>query len=136
MQNLFSLGHRLLLSILLRTRPSTYLWFGVFLVALGLSGPTAHGAALKEAQVSQVVKDVKLLPAQAASRAASLHDEVRDGTAVRTGVESRAELTFTDATLARLGANTIFNFEGGTRSMEMEQGTMLLQVPKKAGSAL
>jgi hypothetical protein len=32
-----------------------------------------------------------------------------EGTAVRTGLESRAELTFTDQTLARLGANTVFS---------------------------
>src|SRR2546423_15571068 len=67
----------------------------------------APAAQLKEARVSQVIRDVKLLPGQAAPRPAKISDQVRDGTAVRTGVESRAELTFTDQTLARLGANTI-----------------------------
>ena len=61
--------------------------------------------------------------------------EVRNGTAVRTGVESRAELTFTDQTLARLGANTIFSFSGGTRHLELSGGAMLLRVPKDAGGA-
>src|SRR5205814_2023966 len=60
-------------------------------------------AQLKEARVTQVVKDVKLLPIGAAARPAAVSDEVRDGTAVRTGVESRSELKFTDQTLARLG---------------------------------
>ncbi len=94
-----------------------------------------HGAQLKEARVSQVIKDVKLLPAQAAARPANVSDEVRNGTAVRTGEQSRAELTFTDATLARLGANTIFSFSEGTRSLDLGGGAMLLRVPKDAGGA-
>ena len=107
-------------------------------IALGLFGLTfseGQAALLKEAVVSQVIKDVKLLPEQAAPRPATVRDEVRDGTAVRTGVESRAELTFTDETLARLGANTIFSFREGTRNLELGGGAMLLQVPKNAGGA-
>ncbi|MDQ3626248.1 MAG: FecR family protein [Verrucomicrobiota bacterium] len=60
---------------------------------------------------------------------------MREGTAVRTGVESRTELTFADQTLARLGANTIFSFDEGTRSMDLGGGAMLLRVPKDAGGA-
>src|SRR4029079_3781907 len=92
-------------------------------------------AELKEARVSQVVKDVKLMPAQAAPRPAVVSDQVRDGTAVRTGVESRAELTFTDETMARRGAHTIFSFREGTRNLELGGGAMLLRVPKDAGGA-
>jgi FecR protein len=95
----------------------------------------AHGAKLKEARVTQVVRDVKLLPGQAAPRPASISDQVREGTAVRTGLESRAELTFTDATLARLGANTIFSFDQGTRNLQLGGGAILLRVPKDAGGA-
>ena len=90
---------------------------------------------MEEARVSQVIRDVKILPKQAAARPARISDEVRDGSAVRTGVESRAELTFTDQTLARLGANTIFTFNEGTRNLELGGGAMLLRVPKNAGGA-
>ncbi len=82
-----------------------------------------------------MIRDVKLLPGKDAARPAKISDEVRDGTAVRTGVDSRAELTFTDQTLARLGANTIFTFNEGTRDLELGGGAMLLQVPKNAGGA-
>jgi FecR protein len=92
-------------------------------------------AELKEARVTQVVKDVKLLPEAAAPRPASVNDDVRNGTAVRTGVESRTELTFTDQTLARLGANTIFSFNEGTRNLDLKDGAMLLRVPKNSGGA-
>ena len=61
-------------------------------VILG-SAVSVPAAQLKEAQVTQVVKDVKLLPTGAAARPATVNDEVRDGIAVRTGVDSRSELT-------------------------------------------
>lgn len=95
----------------------------------------ARAAVLKEAHVTQVVKDVTLLPGQAAPRPAAVRDEVRNGTAVRTGVDSRAELTFTDQTLTRLGSNTIFSFNEGTRNLQLSGGAMLLRVPKNAGGA-
>ena len=100
-----------------------------------LVADSSFATQLREARVSQVIKDVKLLPGQAAPRPATVSDEVRDGTAVRTGVESRAELTFTDQTLARLGANTIFSFNEGTRNLQLGGGAMLLRVPKNAGGA-
>ena len=95
----------------------------------------ANAAELKQARVTQIVKDVKLLPQQAAPRPASLSDLVREGTAVRTGAQSRSELTFTDLTITRLGANTIFSFDEGTRTMNLRDGAILFQVPKGAGGA-
>src|SRR6476660_4420594 len=96
---------------------------------------SANAAELKEARVTQIVRDLKLLPNAAPARPAVVNDPVRDGTAVRTGVESRTELMFSDATLARLGANTIFSFTEGTRNLELTDGAMLLRVPKNAGGA-
>ena len=104
---------------------------GVVLAAFG----STNAAELKEARVTQIVRDVKLLPNAAPARPAVVNDQVRDGTAVRTGIESRSELMFTDATLARLGANTIFSFTEGTRNLELTDGAMLLRVPKNAGGA-
>ena len=100
--------------------------FGLFLALASVPLWPASAAKLKEARVSQVIKDVKLLPNQAAPRPAQVSDEVRDGTAVRTGIESRAELTFTDQTLARLGANTIFSFNEGTRNLDLGGGALLV----------
>jgi mannose-6-phosphate isomerase-like protein (cupin superfamily) len=92
-------------------------------------------SVLKEARISQVIKDVKVLPGQAAPRPASVNDNIREGTAVRTGADSRAELTFTDLTIARLGANTIFSFNEGTRTIDLNSGAILLRVPKGSGGA-
>src|SRR6184192_678250 len=99
------------------------------------SAVNVAAAQLKEARVTQVVKDVKLLSTGAAERPAAVRDEVQDGTAVRTGGDSRSELKFTDQTLARLGANTIFSFSEGTRDLNLQDGAMLLRVPKGAGGA-
>src|ERR1700757_1682680 len=88
----------------------------------------ANAAALQEARVSQVIQDVRLLEAHAAPHAAAVNDKVTKGSAVRTGTESRAELTFNDLTITRLGANTIFSFTAGARQAELTQGTILLQV--------
>ena len=106
----------------------------LLLVSLALAQFTT-AAQLKEARVTQVVKDVKLLSTQTAPRPAVVSDQVRDGTAVRTGVDSRADLTFTDQTLARLGANTIFSFKEATRKVDLASGAMLLYVPKNVGGA-
>src|SRR4051812_47700747 len=96
----------------------------------------AHGqGVLREARVTQVVKDVKILPAQAAPRPATTNDTVRGDTAVRTGLESRAELTFGDLTIARLGANTVFSFNPDSRTVELGDGAILLRVPKGSGGA-
>src|SRR6266404_4797853 len=94
---------------------------------------SASAAELKEARVTQVVNDVKLLSQQAAPRPAAVSDLVRHGTAVRTGTESRSELTFSDLTITRLGANTIFSFDEGTRQMNLIDGAILFQVPKGSG---
>src|SRR6478672_13511569 len=94
---------------------------------------SAGAAQLQEARVTQVVNDVKLLLEQAAPRPASISDLIRRGNAVRTGTQSRSELTFSDLTITRLGANTIFTFKEGTREMNLIDGAILFQVPKRSG---
>ncbi len=101
-----------------------------FCVVSLLSAAVASG---QQARITQVVREVKLLPANAAARTASLNDEVRAGIAVRTGDRSRSELTFPDVTITRLGANSIFAFDQGGRDGNLEGGSVLLRVPKNSG---
>lgn len=96
---------------------------------------SAGAAQLQEARVTQVVNDVKLQLEKAAPRPAAVSDLVRHNTAVRTGTQSRSELTFADLTITRLGANTIFSFKEGTREMNLIDGAILFQVPKGSGGA-
>ena len=90
-------------------------------------------ADLKEARVTQVIQDVKVLPSNASPRPAAVNDNVRQGTAVQTGVQSRSELTFKDQTITRLGEKTIFSVGEGARTIDLGSGQFLLYVPKKTG---
>ena len=85
---------------------------------------------LKSAQVTAVVNEVNLIEPTGSERSAKVEEQVRGDQGVRTGVKSRAELLFQDKTLTRLGASTIFTFTGGTRDLELDRGTMLLQAPE------
>jgi len=95
----------------------------------------AHGDPLKSAKITQAVNDVQLFPEGSSARAAAVGDSVSGSTSVQTGRRARAELTFTDNTVTRLGQNSVFSFRSGGRDMELTQGSILLQVPKTNGGA-
>ncbi len=103
----------------------------VFAIVLPASVRSAMGR--KDAQVTQVIHDVRLLSASSAGRAASVNDRVAAGQAVRTGGDSRAELTFTDQSITRLGANSIFTYGDGAKELNLSSGAALIVVPKAAG---
>lgn len=109
------------------------------LLTLTLAGlvvaATSPAATLDQATITRVINNVEVIPADRSPEPADVGEVVRGGTDVRTGGNSRAQLTFPDQTLARLGANTLFSFERGTRRLDLENGAILLQVPKDAGGA-
>lgn len=96
---------------------------------IGIASP------LTEATVTRVVRTVEIIPQGGAPTSANIGEVVRGGSDIRTGKDSRAQLTFPDQTLARLGQNTLFSFQSGTRALDLEGGAILLQVPKDAGGA-
>jgi hypothetical protein len=85
--------------------------------------------------VTRVYNKVDLLQPEKSAVAAKIGDDVTGSTAVQTGGQSRAELQFNDATIARLGANSVFSFDRGTRDLNLNEGVILLEVPKNAGGA-
>ncbi len=86
-------------------------------------------------RITQVVRNVSLLAPHVAARPAHLNDDVADGSAVHTGADSRAELTFADLTITRVGANSVFSFDQDGRNVNVESGAILLRVPKSSGGA-
>src|ERR1700745_641894 len=86
-----------------------------FALASGFSNEVSADE-LKEGKVTQVIQDVRVLPSGASARPAAVNDDVRGGTAVQTGVQSRSELTFKDQTITRLGEKTIFSVGQGPRN--------------------
>ena len=93
----------------------------------------AIGGTFKTAKINKVVNDVRLLLGTKASKPASQGSVVSGSTAVRTGQKSRTQLQFPDKSLVRLGSNTVFSFTEGKREVNLEQGTLLMQVPKSLG---
>jgi FecR protein len=108
---------------------------GVVLVSLMAAARSTIAAQPNDATITRIVNDVQVYREQTAPRSASVNDKVRDGSSVRTGMNSRTELTFADQALARLSANTIFTFNEGTRNLDLGGGAILLRVPKGAGNA-
>jgi hypothetical protein len=102
---------------------------GVFVL---LMARLAIAVEKRDARITQIVREVHVLTSRAASRPASVNEMVGEGTAVRTGGESRAELTFRDASLTRLGANTVFSFEQGARTLDLTSGAVLICVPPES----
>jgi hypothetical protein len=96
--------------------------------------PFTHAAPLTESTVTEIVKEVNVLPPGAASPApAKLNAMVKAPERVRTGAESRTELTAADRTITRIGANTVFAFETSGRVINLERGSILFHSPKGAG---
>ena len=107
-------------------------------IPLALASELSNEASadeLKAAKVTQVIQDVRVLPSNASPRPAAVNDDVRGGTAVQTGVQSRSELTFKDQTITRLGEKTIFSVGEAARSIDLGSGQFLLCVPQKVGGA-
>jgi len=90
----------------------------------------ASPTQLSHARVTAVSKNVTVLSPQSRPRPARLNDGVEDNAIVRTGDQSRAELTFADQSVARVWARTIINLRDGARNLYLQDGAMFLQVPR------
>jgi hypothetical protein len=95
----------------------------------------AEAASFKEAEFTRVINDVRVLPLQQAPQPAQIGTKITGQAAVSTGVDSRAELRFPDKTITRIGSNSVFRLDRGDRTVNLEQGVILLQVPKQLGGA-
>lgn len=93
-----------------------------------------NAASTNEARVTRVKNQVQLADSKNARRA-SVNDIVHEETVVRTGNGSRAELSFSDETVVRLAAHTAFDFNRGTRGLNLKDGAALVQAPKEANGA-
>lgn len=95
----------------------------------------AVAASLKDAEVRHALNDVRIAEPAGRTIPASTRAVLRGGAAILTGAQSRAELIFPDQTLARLGAETAVRFGPGSRDIQLDRGTLLLQIPKLRGGA-
>ncbi|MCX6856947.1 MAG: FecR family protein [Verrucomicrobia bacterium] len=103
-------------------------------LALGLIMP-AYAGGFSKAEITRLTNEVQVLKGDAAPKAAIVGQSIDPVSTVATGNESRAELRFPDKTLTRLGANSRFTLRGEARTLDLNEGTMMLQVPKNQGGA-
>ncbi|MEP2777378.1 MAG: FecR family protein [Luteolibacter sp.] len=104
-------------------------------LALVASAGMATAAPLKSADLTTVVNDVKVSEKSAAAQPANRGQKLSGSSTVLTGRNSRAELSFADRTVTRIGANSVFRFGDSSRDLAIDKGSFLLQVPKNAGGA-
>jgi hypothetical protein len=53
-----------------------------------------------------------------------------------TGADSRAELTFEDSSIVRVGQNSVFQFDAASRTLSLRKGSMVLYVPPGNGGEI
>jgi len=99
-------------------------------VAARFSGAAAP---LIESTFTEIIHDVNTLSAAGSAAPAKVSDLLKAPDRVRTGPESRAELTAPDKTITRIGANTVFSYANNGRTLNLEQGNVLFHAPKGLG---
>src|SRR4051794_36849961 len=89
-------------------------------------------APLRDGRLSQVVRDVRASQPNGPSLQVTNGRTMADGV-VQTGRDSRAEITFSDQTVVRLGDNTEVSVRSDRRTFELVSGAVLTQVPSGVG---
>src|SRR4029453_18732905 len=110
--------------------------FITVIASLAMSFPSRLDAAsTNEARVTRVKNQGQLGNSKNIARSASVNDIVREQTIVRTGNGSGGEVTFSDQTVVRLAAHTAFDFNQGTRGLNLGEGAVLIQAAREANGA-
>jgi ferric-dicitrate binding protein FerR (iron transport regulator) len=94
----------------------------------------SRAADFKQSKVTQVVNDVQIISAtDQTKKNVSVNDVFTMPDILRTGPSSRAELVAEDDTVTRVGANTIFSFDPASRTIDLQQGSLLFHSPHGKG---
>jgi hypothetical protein len=96
------------------------------------TAPQLHAAG--GARLTRVVRNVTIAAPNLGSRSAAPGDVLAVGNVVRTAADSRAELSFADRSVARLGGKSVFHI--GEREWTLEEGAALVQAPRGASATI
>jgi hypothetical protein len=102
----------------------------------GLSGSRSALAVerLTAPTITQVVKDVRFIcTTDKSALPAKVNDLFRVSNAIRTGPDSRAEISAPDQTVTRIGANTLFSFDPEKSQIHLQRGSVLFDSPSGKG---
>jgi FecR protein len=106
------------------------LWISSFLVFAA----AGHAADFKQSKITEVVNDVQIISAaDQTQKSATVNEVFAIPDVLRTGPASRAELVAKDETVTRVGANTIFSFDPASRTIDLQQGSLLFHSPHGKG---
>ena len=109
-------------------------FFSFALISASLSS-FAYAESLRQASVSEAVNSVSYQANESApQKPATPGTIIHTNNVVRTGVQSRAELQFSDKTVTRLGANSVFTFDAQGQKLNLEEGSMLFSKPKETSA--
>jgi len=98
------------------------------MVSLGAM-PTSAATELSEAELITIVNQVTL----GDQGGAKLNEKIAEKTPLSTGAASFAELKFKDASILRLAPESKMSFSSKDRSLKLDQGTLLANVPVGQG---
>jgi hypothetical protein len=105
----------------------------LILAVVGCQEFSGRAAPLAESAFTEIINQVSTLTPDGAAAPAKLTEVLQAPERVRTGPQSRAELTAPDRTITRVGANTVFSYADQGRTLNLEQGSLLFHAPKGLG---
>lgn len=110
----------------------TTVWLAGWVIVGGV--PTGAAMPLTESTFTEIIHEANVISTSNKAGAPARTQEVfRMPDLVRTGRDSRVELTAKDQTITRVGANTTFTFAPGGRDVELKQGGVLFHAPAGVG---
>jgi hypothetical protein len=107
---------------------------GWFLVFVALAICSLSDAADAGPRITRALKDVKLVSPQGSARAAALNQPIGDGSVVRTGPDSRAEIAGRAAGDCAHRRELGAQIDAQGRTLELQEGAVLFQAAKGGGS--
>jgi hypothetical protein len=103
-------------------------------LVVGVSAAAFAAAPLTESTFTEIVQDVNVVAAANKIATPARKNAIfKAPDLVRTGPDSRVEMTAPDQTITRIGANTVFTFESGERNIRLERGSLLFHSPAGKG---
>ncbi len=105
------------------------------IAATAPAGGTTAASPFTEAKVNEIVGDVTIIPNSNPNSKvpAKVQDIFKAPDTLMTGRRSRAELKAEDGTIARVGSQTAFSLEANSRTVHLQQGSILFNSPKGMG---
>ncbi|HVU36747.1 MAG TPA: FecR family protein [Opitutales bacterium] len=96
---------------------------------------TTAASPFTEAKITETTGDVNITPSSdpTVKLPAKVDETFKAPDTLLTGRRSRAELKAADGTIARVGSNTAFSLEANSRTIHLQQGSILFNSPKGMG---